>query len=491
MSSNVIRSSNIGFANYVKSRIMSADPKFREDPYYMFFLLLVKEMIEMLRSESTYYRKAGKAQGLTPKILKDITKEFLIRYNTAFSAFKNLRGTSMYFQAIKKNLMAFIRQKGPPTLFVTLSSAEFQWDEMIQKIYETTTGHKVSLDFIKSQSQAWKTKLVSENVVQSTHHFSKRVSKLISLFTKDSPFWHNGIMYLVSDFFYRIEFQVRMYFSKIILMTKFFFLQARGAPHLHSMLWLRGPNGQKPPTMWTEAEGEHIDIEKVAANISSFAGAFIHGSTDDASCKNHETFMTNCQHCQDLKICVEQFQTHSCRFTCFKKKKFLRILPTEGFGRLDGKNRSTELLVKVCRFKFPKNVCDESIFLHIFPADYPKELLKKAKDDYMKIRKYLLRFSHEMVDMDPKKIEKFKSLSFYEFLYEVGMFEEGQDSSNLRFQQKAKERYLTALRSDIKSSGILLIKRSTKDLFTNNFNKVIVINLSPELAKKKVLLGSY
>ena len=210
LSSNVIRSSNIGFANYVKSRLLSADPKFRADPYYMFFLLLVKEMVEMLRSESTFYRKAGKASGLTPQIVKEISPEFMHRYNTAFNAFKHLRGTSMYFQAVKKNLMAFIRQKGAPTLFVTLSSAEFQWDEMIHKIYETTTRTQVTLDFIKSQSSAWKNKLVHENVVQSTMHFSKRVSKLISYLTNESPFCHDDVMYLVSDYFYRIEFQVRV-----------------------------------------------------------------------------------------------------------------------------------------------------------------------------------------------------------------------------------------------------------------------------------------
>ena len=238
------------------------------------------------------------------------------------------------------------------------------------------------------------------------------------------------------------------------------------------MLWLRGPNDEQPPTMWTEEDGEPLDIEVVAAKISSFAGAFIHGSTGDASCKNHETFQDDCGNCQDVKGCVEQFQSHNCRFTCFKKKKFLRIYPKEGHGRFDGVRHSTELQVPVCRFKFPKNVCDESVFLHIFPTDYPKELLKKAKEDYMKIRKYLLRFSHEMSDMDPVRVEKFQSLTFYDYLYEVGMFEKGQNSSNKVFQQQAKERYLTALRCEIKSSGFLLIRRTTRDIFTNNFNKV-------------------
>ena len=93
------------------------------------------------------------------------------------------------------------------------------------------------------------------------------------------------------------------------------------------MLWLRGPNDEQPPTMWTEVDGQTLDIEGAAAKISGFAGAFIHGAADDASCNTHKTFMNDCRTCQDVKSCVEQFQSHKCRFTCFKKKKFLRIQP--------------------------------------------------------------------------------------------------------------------------------------------------------------------
>ena len=53
MSSNMLRENDMGFANYVKNRIMSADPKFRNDPSYLFFLLLVKEMVDMKRSKQT------------------------------------------------------------------------------------------------------------------------------------------------------------------------------------------------------------------------------------------------------------------------------------------------------------------------------------------------------------------------------------------------------------------------------------------------------
>ena len=51
-------------------------------------------------------------------------------------------------------------------------------------------------------------------------------------------------------------------------------------------------------------------------------------------------------------------------------------------------------MVEMCRFNFPKNPAHETVFLSIFPLDYDKKDFKKAKEDYRKIRKYLLRLTH-------------------------------------------------------------------------------------------------
>ena len=125
LSSNLIKCSNMGISNYVKSRLLSADPKFRRDPTYVFFLLLVKEMVDIKRSQQTYFRKATKVPNLNAKFIDENTKEFLTRHNNAFSTYKTIRGTAMYYEDIKKKLHAKIRQHGAPTLFCTLSAAEF------------------------------------------------------------------------------------------------------------------------------------------------------------------------------------------------------------------------------------------------------------------------------------------------------------------------------------------------------------------------------
>ena len=105
LSSNVLRRGNMGFSNYVKTRLQSVNAKFREDPFYVFFLLLVKELVEIKRSEKTFFRKATKVPKLNASSITDTNKEFLMRNNNAFTTYKSIRGSAMYFEAVKKNLI--------------------------------------------------------------------------------------------------------------------------------------------------------------------------------------------------------------------------------------------------------------------------------------------------------------------------------------------------------------------------------------------------
>ena len=50
---------DIGFAMYVKHRILSFDPKYRKNSTYMFFLLIVKELVRLKRCKQIYMRQAA------------------------------------------------------------------------------------------------------------------------------------------------------------------------------------------------------------------------------------------------------------------------------------------------------------------------------------------------------------------------------------------------------------------------------------------------
>ena len=77
--------------------------------------------------------------------------------------------------------MAALRQNGCPSAFLTLSCAEFDWPELLKEIIETVYRRKVTQKDIDDMSNAEKNRLISENVVQSTVHFQKRIDKMFSI----------------------------------------------------------------------------------------------------------------------------------------------------------------------------------------------------------------------------------------------------------------------------------------------------------------------
>ena len=95
----------------------------------------------------------------------------------------------MYYQESKKNLMALMRQNGCPSLFFTLSCAEYDWPVLLKEILETVYRREVSFEEIEALSDKEKNKIISENYVQSTLHFQKRIEKIFALMKYDNFFW--------------------------------------------------------------------------------------------------------------------------------------------------------------------------------------------------------------------------------------------------------------------------------------------------------------
>lgn len=60
-------------------------------------------------------------------------------FNTCYFylVFKTMRGSSMYYEDAKKKLMAMLRQEGSPSIFLTVSCAEYKWKELVRQILET------------------------------------------------------------------------------------------------------------------------------------------------------------------------------------------------------------------------------------------------------------------------------------------------------------------------------------------------------------------
>ena len=180
--------------------------------------------------------------------------------------------------------------------------------------------------------------------------------------------------------------------------------------------------------------------------ITRFCTGLILGSASEVHCENHVSFEENCDQCISLKEDVVKFQSHRHKFTCHKKKRKIVITEDQGHGRHDGKKKGVPLELKVCRFNFPRNPMDKTQFIRGFSKDMDQKFVNKARVDYEKIRKFLLRLTSVPDYENTKEWAFFINLSFYEFLFEVGMFDTINWRSDAEAQQRARDRYLTALR---------------------------------------------
>ena len=130
--------------------------------------------------------------------------------------------------------------------------------------------------------------------------------------------------YHVSTYFYRIEFQ------------------QRGAPHVHSLLWLQNEKNEDAPNFWVGEEEENLvldeeqseqkessDINKRVEEMEKFADCLISTSPDEIHCDEHENNPISkedqCGNCLTLQEKVKKYQTHGHTFTCAKKRKCLTI----------------------------------------------------------------------------------------------------------------------------------------------------------------------
>ena len=110
------------FSNYIKMRLNGIDRRYANDHQYIIFLYQIKESLEIKRSRVIYFKKCKINEiKYTKATLGTLTKTGIERSDLGFKAFKNVRGTTPYFESKKKDLFSMIRQIGPPHIFHKIS----------------------------------------------------------------------------------------------------------------------------------------------------------------------------------------------------------------------------------------------------------------------------------------------------------------------------------------------------------------------------------
>lgn len=309
---------------------------------------------------------------------------------------------------------------------------------MQQEILEFDRRGEVVNTEVTNLSTAERRKNLSEHIIQTAHHFNKRVQHVFNFIKTPKSIGD----YNSTDYFHRSEFQQRglLYFVifRYHLFTEVLFLTI-GSPHIHSLIWLEDIEGEPAPHY---REGEDGSAERCV----NFIDNIISGKRDHDDPK--------------LQELVSTMQNHSHTFTCRKKFRTYRIGPKEGHGRLDGQKVGPELKLQTCRFNFPRPPMRETKILH--PPDVTGKTLREWEGYRRKIRNFMNRQTFvEYAGQESDARMWFLQLSYDEFLTELGLNE---------------DQYLNGLRASLKTKGAqAFLKRDPADVFTINFSPKITL----------------
>merc|ERR1712243_495007 len=144
-----------------------------------------KESLEIKRSRVTYFRKCKMNNKDT---LRDLTKTEIERSDLGFKAFKNVRGTPPYFEAKKKELVAMIRQIGPPHIFFTKSVHETSMFALMKSLQEKDKRNVITDEEINSMTKEEKKKLIKKYPIDVVNYLDALFKHHINSMKKNNSF---------------------------------------------------------------------------------------------------------------------------------------------------------------------------------------------------------------------------------------------------------------------------------------------------------------
>jgi hypothetical protein len=126
--------------------------------------------------------------------------EKILKSDIRYIDFKNIRISPDYLQQNKKTIFAMIRQFGPPTFFITFTSAEHPWDPlvaMVSALYRNKKRKK-QIDTLENDDIDY---LIRKDPVTCTRYYTHRINALRQLICHDEMLFGK-----ISDYFFVTEF---------------------------------------------------------------------------------------------------------------------------------------------------------------------------------------------------------------------------------------------------------------------------------------------
>ena len=252
----------LSFSEYLKTRLMNSDSRFRKSPEFVFYYLWQKELRELSSGIYNVLKSSSRRSHTVKQFVDGINSSDAGIEANLSTVLQSVRGTKQFWFRRKGDVLAMIREFGCPTLFLTFSCAEYDpvdIDRYLRKVNKVPKSYPIE-------------RLCIEDPISVSRKFSQKFHDFF-----DTVLIKGAVLGEVTHSFWKKEYQ------------------SRGAPHYHVLLWIKNA-----PVIGVDPE--HVETEWIDKRISC------HIPDEKGSPELHRL--------------VTKYQLHKCSNYCRRKKKF-------------------------------------------------------------------------------------------------------------------------------------------------------------------------
>lgn len=186
--------------DYYQTRIMSNKKRFQNNEY-LFYALSIVELCKAQQNVSVCAKL--RQNGAQPN---DVVQNVHLMM-------RNIRGTSSYWHKAFTDLLAMVKNLGPPHWYLTFSCNDLNWPDILKALLVADDRPNALVEELTFPE---KLHLVEQYPVTLSRQFMIRINALFKrLKQKENPLLGKYVV----DFWWRVEFQLR------------------GSPHVHMVVW--------------------------------------------------------------------------------------------------------------------------------------------------------------------------------------------------------------------------------------------------------------
>lgn len=210
------------YPQIIRSEILNERRIFARDCSNLFYKLFVHTIRQINNAVNfiSFRKQKGKEYTASQVVDSDFVTE-RVRCDEAFkSCLASVVNSPAYFDQEKNKVMAMIRQLGKPSIFLTLSPCEKDWQELHVILKETQLMRKLTASELKDVTELTnkeKQDLITSDPVITATYFNHRFLAMFRVIRDEKGIFAD---HPVKDYYYRVEYQ------------------QRGSPHVHMLLWL-------------------------------------------------------------------------------------------------------------------------------------------------------------------------------------------------------------------------------------------------------------